>query len=865
MSRRILLTMAWRDAWRHKARSLLMLAMIALPVAGVTAADVLISTATVSATDQALVQMGTADAHLSTGTSPVAQNHDGSHTAGYEEDVPLEQATPASIRQVLGRDAEFVAVRHTETSVETDRGRVTAVFTSTAWGDPLTQGLARTVTGRLPSTAGEVAVNQSLADRGATLGETLRTDDAEFTVVGVAEHPSARATPYVFAWAGPGMSAVTNAGSPDWLVQTAGGISWPEVRKLNAAGVTVLSRSVLANPPSVNDLPPDVVWEDGSPQHLVAVVALIVVMALLEVVLLAGPAFAVSARRMQHSLALMTASGGTPRQSRQAVLATAWVLGSVAAALGVVVGIAGAKIATVVGQRWYPQWFAPLDVPWWHVAVIAAFGLLSAVLAALVPAWIAARQDVVAVLAGRRGDPPAKGRGPVLGAVVVGAGIALAATGAKRSSGGEFLVAASAVVLVLGVILLVPMALTVLGRVAARLPLSLRYAVRDSTRTRSRTAPAVMAVAASVMAVVALSISLGSDEKENEATYTPSLRMGDGMVSWFDLSAKDVKRVEAVLREQVPDRTVTALRGLENESSWAYVSPEGSQDEASLLQQYGSWGTPLLVRDDLPDLVDGLDESGRTAATRALARGSMVVFTDADREVERVTLEFGTMDETSGDQSERGATFPAHVVQVPRGQAGSAGIIGTKAASELGLDVVPVGFHVDAGLSRADAADLEERLASISDNIAVEVERGYQRDAAGKIVIAALVAVGALLMVGGTLTATFLSLSDAQPDLRTLASVGAAPKIRRRVAAGYALVIGGVGTVLGVLMGLVPGIAISFPLTNQAVYENVVGPQYYLAVPWLLIGALVIGLPLFTALVVGLTTRSRLPLLARQD
>lgn len=37
----------------------------------------------------------------------------------------------------------------------------------------------------------------------------------------------------------------------------------------------------------------------------------------------------------------------------------------------------------------------------------------------------------------------------------------------------------------------------------------------------------------------------------------------------------------------------------------------------------------------------------------------------------------------------------------------------------------------------------------------------------------------------------------------------------------------------------------------------------FLDVPWLLIGTLVLALPLVTAAVVGLATRSRLPLVAR--
>ena len=115
-------------------------------------------------------------------------------------------------------------------------------------------------------------------------------------------------------------------------------------------------------------------------------------------------------------------------------------------------------------------------------------------------------------------------------------------------------------------------------------------------------------------------------------------------------------------------------------------------------------------------------------------------------------------------------------------------------------------------------------------------------------------------MLGGTLTATFLALSDARPDLATLAAVGAAPRTRRRVAAAYALVIGFVGAILGAAVGFIPGIAISRPLTS---YTGNGGP--YLSVPWMLIAVIVIALPLLTAAVVGLTARSRLPLVARLD
>ena len=162
---------------------------------------------------------------------------------------------------------------------------------------------------------------------------------------------------------------------------------------------------------------------------------LIVVMALIEVVLLAGPAFAVGARKQQRSLALMSATGGTPAQSRRVIIGSAIVLGSAAALLGVVARHRGRPRCSC---RWCSRrsgaYLGPFDVPWLHLVGIAGFGLLSAFLAAVVPAYLASRQDVVAVLAGRRGDRAPSLKSPLLGLVLLGAGIAGSVVGARRAA-----------------------------------------------------------------------------------------------------------------------------------------------------------------------------------------------------------------------------------------------------------------------------------------------------------------------------------------------------------------------------------------------------------------------------------------------
>ena len=116
---------------------------------------------------------------------------------------------------------------------------------------------------------------------------------------------------------------------------------------------------------------------------------------------------------------------------------------------------------------------------------------------------------------------------------------------------------------------------------------------------------------------------------------------------------------------------------------------------------------------------------------------------------------------------------------------------------------------------RAGEATSARRCRADERHASLYVERGYQRRRRDDLVLQlVLVALGGVLMLGGTLTATFLALSDARPDLATLSAVGASPRTRRGVAAAYALVVGFVGALLGAAVGFIPGIAITYPLTS---------------------------------------------------
>jgi putative ABC transport system permease protein len=880
---RLPLRLARRDALRHRARSVLVLVMIALPVLAVTAADVLIQTSTVSGPESVDRRMGAAAAlvTVSESTSRVDQPADPDDCClsftDSETDTPAPSAEQVSS---LLDGARLLELQRGAVQVATDKGQKPVEVTEVDLRDPVAAGLFDLTSGRLPRTQGEVVINQAMADSGYRVGDrlVLAADGApaDPTIVGIAESTTVRTTP---AAAGPvGVFWTDTSAGRSWLVDGAP-VSWATVRQLNAIGAIVASRAVIDDPPPASEIPPSV-QQSSTDDGTFEVVLLIVVMALIEVVLLAGPAFAVGARKQQRSLALMAATGGTPAQSRRVVVAGAIVLGGAAALAGVGLGLGAARLAQPFLQARSDTWFGPFELPWLHLAGIAGFGLLSAFLAAVVPAHLASRQDVVAVLAGRRGDRPPSIRSPLLGLVLLGTGIAGSVAGATGTlvAEGEILIAFSAIPAVLGMILLVPVVLAGLATVSGRLPLVLRYAVRDANRHRTRTVPAVAAVAATVAGVVALGIGLTSDQAENEATYEPSVADGVGIVSAYDPTA-DWSGLRRVLDRELPGATITEQQGLPEDGSYTEVRTAG---RPALLDTYSSSvGASVMVSDSaLPLGLIGVDKGDAAAASRRLADGGVVAFVSGDvPDDTTVKVLAHTYDPETGDNTGTlRAEAPVTFIPVGTAWAGPAAVVAPAVADKLGVEPSTVSLAVTGrDVTEQQESDVDEGLAAVSSSASLYVERGYVADDATVIAQLVLVGLGALLMLGGTLTATFLALSDARPDLATLSAVGAAPRTRRAVAAAYAVVVGGVGAVLGAAVGFIPGIAVTWPLTSQSGETCAVmgsgssctpsGTQIgpFLDVPWLMVLGLVVVLPAVTALVVGLFARSRLPLVARLD
>lgn len=888
---RLPLRIARRELFRAKGRTVLMLVMIALPVMGVTAADVLIQTQDVNSAESMDRRLGSvAAAKVSVWGGPVnavEQSRDpefGASSSGDSSQESLAEPDLPSILAALGGERRGIELVTTELFVGTDRGSTAAGVTAIDLHDPLSSGFLNLTRGRLPLDSTEVVINQALADRGPGLGDLIQATPPtylagvsarELKIVGIGESASTRSWEQLFVL--PGVLNGLQDSGHSWLID-GGPVRWPEVRKLNALGAMVLSRAEIVDP-SAEALAADqaFLYDSGIDQAILTVVVLVVVMALIEVVLLAGPAFAVGARRQARSLALVAASGGTPAQARRVVVATGVVIGLLGAIAGLFLGVGAAFAFEPVFQAHSGSWFGPFEIPWLHLVGIAGFGFISAMIAAVVPAWIASRQDVVAVLAGRRGDRKPSARSPLVGLALLlaGAGTAWAGTEQAATTSALF-IGGSAILSVFGMILVVPVVVSGVARAGRWLPLSLRFAVRDASRHRTRTTPAVAAVAATVAGVVAFGIGVTSDEAQNRDSYQASMQIGQASLTAevsmgpVPLWQEYIDAVERVAPGARPHR-VLGIPYQDREGADQYISLRPTEGDRSSPIYLGNMGNTevLAYRGELPWSATQVEDFPERAAIEVLEAGGVVVFTDGDQTVREARIRVIRYDETTGEEVAV-ATRKVRALGVNAyGQAPAVGIVPATLAQRLGVNAETVAVAFDGEvISKDQEKDLQEALSVLAVPAYLTVERGYETSQEAWIIQLVLGGLGAILMLGGTLTATFLALSDARPDLATLSAVGAAPRTRRGVAAGYALVVGGIGAVLGALVGIIPGIAATYPLTAPS-WSNCYGEdcppvtEHYLEFPWPLIGGLVVALPLLVAGVVWLFARSRLPLVAR--
>jgi putative ABC transport system permease protein len=916
---RVGLRMAWRDVRRYRWRSLLVIVMVGLPVMLLVGGLVWGSSGQFTPMARLVFQMGNGQA-LIHGPDPSAiqQLPDGLGVYGNPGEQPpparhipgwMEDKTNAdnstAVEDLLGGTAIPVAQGDVRVLKEDRRIPATVLYVdgSAGLGDK-----ARLTSGRWPADDGEIAVTPLGIEHGlpSTGSVTVSIGQHKRTVTVVGEADALNESGGMVDLVTPQVWSDEYVYSPGWILQRDAPVTWAEVEQLNQYGLTVVSREAVTHPPATSELPAGVQaqedWQARQTRQLALVAS---VLLFIVTTLLVAPAFAVSASRQRRALALAAMNGARAAQLRRVMLYQGLILGGVSAVVGAVLGC-GAVWAAIRAWRLVHPWTSIRGyvIPWSAVALVTLVAIVSTLIAAVLPTLRLGRLDIVGAMRGHSTPPRPNRIVPAVGVTLAGVGgvglFRRISEGASEPGGyGDLALAVAIAALILGALMIVPLLLVVIAGVAARLPVALRMATRDAARHRSRTVPTVAALMAGVAVLTIGAIATSSDTQQQRQDYSASAPVGQAVV-YFDHhqdprgseTRQTVTEADSALRtvlvESVGSREVSP--GQEATASpFVEVVPPGCTEQQTTHPPH-TWGTDgpppcagvgtmsWASRSEIQAMPAGaiiarLHLVGQQA--RTVRDGGLVVMDHLAPTGQTVTVLTGTyapdpMKAGGGDTKITARTTVPVVAltdaQIRDGLLGtSAGAyVATESAEERGWPLTPRQLTVvdpDGPISH----ETEQRVQESLDQSAwLYVERGFQsRDA---LFLAIILGIAIALLVTVTLVSTALALAEQQADHATLAAVGATRGTRRRMAAAQAFTLSVVALVVGLAVGLVPGIALTYPLTATR-WDGVTGRQVIgdptVVIPWLDLGAVLIGVPLLAAALSAAAVR-RAPELTRR-
>ncbi|MDR2996545.1 MAG: hypothetical protein LBU78_00335 [Microbacterium sp.] len=872
----VILRLAWRQLLRTAGSSVLVASLVAVPVAGAVAGLTFLESRTPTPEQAATLELGRAQSWIQIigGPDPtrtqaidmpsmtsVAQDENGV-AKNSEQPVPdgLENAgLPAGTESIpLGLNE---GVR-----LKTPDGIATFTQVSGASWDPRLAGKFEVLSGRTPASVDEGMASPAVLERlGLRVGDdaVLPDEDRRVRIVGTMQAMDANT--YSRQTFFTPLSADVEPTSLVWFLPT-----WQpdvdELSALNQAGYISFARDLVMDPPPGAVLSGTFIPE-AEKSSTMAIVSIAATFGAVLVGLLSAAAMAVSARRQQRSLAVVTTVGARHADVFGIMLAQGSLLGLAGGVIGAAIGIGGVAAALAImnpgvqGTFW-SSW--GLSVPWTApVAVLLA--VLVGLIASLAPARTATHGDVLSALRGARRPVRMSRRQPRWGVVVllmglatvIVTGIALGAAAARGIWGlptmvGMWILILGVLLLLLGVILSGQAILAMIARVLPHFGSAARLASRDAVANSSRTVPAFVAIAAStaVAAFVLCAMALISAQQERRYAWqgpTGSI----AVTGWGDAASAD----PAFLRQAGADRIISVSSPPEmsvDESGDPVfadtdaVSVDNYYDgsvvgaEVGWASMYGT-AVAVIAPDDLEALT-GLTLSAREL--RDFSDGAAIANTPGVVGPDR-TVRLSFWDQKEVHTS--GSPTPLRTVELPadvRTDRGSAWPVILSPATARALDIAAVPttwvalFDGGASLPTQDRVRADAETAeSTGGNYTVYVENGPDPIAPWLVMVFA--AVSAIVIAAAAISLG-LARIERRDDDATLAAVGATTRVRRAIGAWQALIIVGVGCVAGIAIGLIG----AWALTQAA------APSLTLAdLPFVWLAALGVGLPLVIAVV----------------
>ena len=426
-------------------------------------------------------------------------------------------------------DADVAAIREWFGTVELIGHRQVAVPGSVETLELRAQDLQGTYSapmlalleGRWPGAAGEVALTDTVAATfQVRVGSQLHLDGRDRTVVGLVENPS-------------------DLGDEFALV--------PPSHADPPRSVTILAR---ASRQRASVLPATVQaqWESRPQCHATLIcltpgqseqataaagVLGLTTVVLLLVSLIAAAGFVVVAQRRLRQLGMLAAIGATEQHLRLVLLANGALVGAIAAVIGTAIAMASwltvaPALETASGHR-----IDRFDLPWWLIGGGMLLAVVTATAAAWWPARTVARIPVTRALSARPPQPKPPHRSGLAAGLLITTSVVCLAAGidAGRDRVNPPLVIIGTVTMVLGILLVGPLAIRVLAAAGARAPVAVRLALRDLSRYQARSGAALAAISLGLAIPVAILVAASAAEYTADEGNLPDrqvlIRVGD--------------------------------------------------------------------------------------------------------------------------------------------------------------------------------------------------------------------------------------------------------------------------------------------------------------------------------------------------
>lgn len=762
--------LAWRDLTTHKATAILAVVLFALPMAAILALAAAGSSATTQASEplqrysSAFLSYGTCGS--TSGPNALCLDSDHAHL----QEVPGDER----LSQQFGDDIDFHPLYQTDNDT-------TLISRTNTTSSPVVAFDAPDADRENFPAPGEVFLPSQVAFiLDIEVGDTVRIGQTELTVASTVGTATVQVSPENF---------------PEQYKDHVG--QWfstapqlPEAQP--GTGIRTTNSPVGRTDPRI------LTTFTLLPDDAVMPAILMGLMALLLMVAIVGPIFAVAGRRQRRTMGLLSASGAGPRTLRGIVLWQAVIVATVGGVLGIVTSLPlGWAVLEVLGVE-ATQFLWP-----WDLALAGwLFALACAVAAAIQPALAAGREDPVSALAGGSTLHRLRLRPTLLiGPTILALGVLGSATGSR------------AFVLVTGIGVLLSGGVTVwaLSKLGGYLPLAARLAARDLMRQASRSAPGVAAIAG-VVFVAVMAVALPTASTLGSAGNLV-------MVSATQQSAEIGRNIDNVnqVAEKIGDGDVVRQDVFVPAPDQPYID---SQPPLPSIwqQQIGIFSDIAIAGPALLEAFPDLSEEQHEQAAAALEAGVGVIGTSALGE----TIRF------SNGQSLEALPLPSDPefgLLITPDTAASLGITPAYVASAL----VP-----EDSMSNLAKTQLVVTNAGLDPTLATVRIPGLEPTVVvftlAPVLLSFLIAFGVVALI------IYLSATESRRDLRAIWSVGAKPSILRRFT-------GAQGTMIAagaVLLGLIAGALTSAVMTLSSDSATFADNQWF-TTPVLV---LAIGLPL---------------------